>query len=334
MRAMLLDKPRPVDESPLRLCRIDKPPLGPGELLVRVKRCGVCRTDLHIVEGELPLHTLPIVPGHQIVGVIETMGDGIAGYHLGDRVGIAWLYQTCQACACCRRGDENLCPSGRFTGYDANGGYAEYVVVDHRFAYRLPGALSDDHTAPLLCAGIIGYRALRLCGVQPGGTLGLYGFGASAHVTIQIAAHHGMRVYAFTRTESHGELARRLGAVWCGSADESPPEKFDGCIIFAPAGELVPRALEHLDRGGTCALAGIYMSEIPPLDYDRHLYQERVLRSVTASTRRDGVEFLELAAQVPVETRVTAYPLEEANEALNDVKHGRIDGAAVLTVAD
>jgi propanol-preferring alcohol dehydrogenase len=234
----------------------------------------------------------------------------------------------------CRRGRENLCPEGKFTGYDFPGGYAEYLVIDEDFAYALPTGLSDEQTAPLMCAGIIGYRALRLSGVKPGGRLGMYGFGASAHVTIQIARHLGCRVFVFSRGPSHRELARQLGAEWCGGSEQQSPEKLDGSIIFAPAGGIVPQALEHLDRGGTCALAGIYMSQIPPLDYERHLYNERVLRSVTASTRRDGQELLKLADEASVRTRVTAFPLDQANRALQLLKSGGIDGAAVLRIAD
>ncbi len=330
---MLLERPAPVETAPLRVGELERPAPGAGQLLVRVHCCGVCHTDLHQVEGELPMHLQPVVPGHQIVGRVEATGDGVSGFAVGDRVGMAWLHETCGQCRYCKRGDENLCESARFTGYDVHGGYAEYTLVDHRFAYALPGTLDDEQTAPLLCAGIIGYRSLRLSNVQPGGRLGLYGFGASAHVTIQIAVHQKMQVYVFSRTEAHRDLARRLGAVWCGQAEAQPPEKLDGSIIFAPAGGIVPHAMEHLDRGGTCALAGIYMSEIPPLDYERHLYQERQLRSVTASTRRDGQEFLDTAARVPVETTVTAYPLEKSNEVLQRLKDGGIDGAAVLRIA-
>jgi propanol-preferring alcohol dehydrogenase len=275
---------------------------------------------------------MPIIPGHQVVGLVDALGEDATRLAVGERVGVAWLHRTCQVCSHCARGDENLCAAGEFTGYDVPGGYAEYLTIDEDFAYTLPEGLPDDQTAPLLCAGIIGYRALRLSRVSAGGRLGLYGFGASAHVTIQVARHLGMRVFVFSRGESHRELARQLGAEWCGRAEEQPPEKLDGSIIFAPSGGIVPAALEHLDRGGTCALAGIYMSEVPPLDYDRHLYYERALRSVTASTRADGQELLRLAEQASVRTHVTTLPLADANRALQMLKTGRIDGAAALRV--
>jgi len=330
--AMLLERTGPVEGDPLGPATVDVPAPGRRQIRIAVKVCGVCHTDLHTVEGELAPRPLPIVPGHQVVGTVEACGDGVTRFPVGRRVGVAWLFRTCGRCRFCRRGEENLCPRAEFTGYDAPGGYGERLVIDEDFAYELAAGLPDEQTAPLMCAGIIGYRALRLSGVSRGGCLGLYGFGASAHVTIQIARHLGCRVFAFSRGESHRELARRLGAEWCGRAEEEPPEKLDGSIVFAPAGEIVPRALEHLDRGGTCALAGIYMTEIPPLDYERHLYYERNLRSVTASTRRDGQELLHLAAGAGVRTQVTEFPLQEANRALQLLKAGRIDGAAVLRV--
>ena len=334
MKAMVLNNIGPVESGPLTLADVEVPEPGPGQIRIAVSVCGVCHTDLHTVEGELPTRPLPLIPGHQVVGVVEAAGDGARRFALGDRVGVAWLHRTCGVCPMCRRGDENLCPQGRFTGYDFPGGYAEYLVIDEDFAYTLPTGLSDEQTAPLMCAGIIGYRALRLSGVKPGGRLGMYGFGASAHVTIQIARHLGCRVFVFSRGQSHRELARQLGADWCGGSEQQPPERLDGSIIFAPAGGIVPQALEHLDRGGTCALAGIYMSQIPPLDYGRHLYDERVLRSVTASTRRDGEDLLKLAAEASVRTHVTAFPLDQANRALQLLKLGGIDGAAVLCIAD
>jgi propanol-preferring alcohol dehydrogenase len=333
MKAMVLNNIGPVESGPLTLADVEVPEPGPLQIRIAVSVCGVCHTDLHTVEGELPARPLPLIPGHQVVGVVEAAGDGARRFALGDRVGVAWLHRTCGVCSMCRRGDENLCPEGRFTGYDFPGGYAEYLVIDEDFAYALPTGLSDEQTAPLICAGIIGYRALRLSGVKPGGRLGMYGFGASAHVTIQIARHLGCRVFVFSRGPSHRELARQLGAEWCGGSEQQPPEKLDGSIIFAPAGGIVPQALEHLDRGGTCALAGIYMSQIPPLDYERHLYNERVLRSVTASTRRDGEELLRLADEASVGTHVTTFPLDQANRALQLLKSGGIDGAAVLRIA-
>ena len=334
MKAMVLNRTGAVEDGPLAMESVDLPEPGPGEIRVRVAVCGVCHTDLHTVEGELEPRPLPIIPGHQVVGTVDELGDGASRFSLGDRVGVAWLHRTCQACHLCLRGDENLCPEGRFTGYDFPGGYAEYLTIGEEFAYELKPGLPDEQAAPLMCAGIIGYRALKLSGVKSGQRLGLYGFGGSAHVTIQVARHLGCRVFVFSRSESHRELARRLGAVWCGRAEDEPPEKLDGSIIFAPAGGLVPLAMEHLDRGGTCALAGIYMSQIPPMDYEKHLYYEKVLRSVTASTRRDGQELLALAAEIPIQTQVTVFSLEEANRALQLLKAGGIDGVAVLRVQD
>ena len=330
MKAMVLNATGPVEADPLAASTVELRRPGPKQIRIKVAVCGVCHTDLHTVEGELPARPLPIIPGHQVVGLVEARGEAAERFRLGQRVGTAWLYRTCQACNFCRAGNENLCPNAEFTGYDVPGGYAEYLVIDQDFAYELSAGLPDEQTAPLMCAGIIGYRALRLSNVSPGQRLGLYGFGASAHVTIQVARHLNCRVFVFSRSESHRELARQLGAEWCGRAEDQPPEKLDGSIIFAPAGPLVPVALEHLERGGTCALAGIYMSQIPPLDYERHLYNERTLRSVTASTRKDGEELLRLAAEVPVRTKVTTFPLDQANRALQLLKAGRIDGAAVL----
>jgi len=333
MRAMLLRRTGPAESGPLTCETVDAPEPGPGEIRLAVRCCGVCHTDLHTIEGELPPRPLPIIPGHQIVGIVDAAGAASIRFPLGTRVGVAWLNEACGACGFCRRGDENLCPSARFTGYDVPGGYADYVKIREDFAYALPAALPDDAVAPLLCAGIIGYRALRLTGLGRGQRLGLYGFGASAHLTLQVARYLGCDVYVFSRSEAHRTLARTLGARWCGRAEDEPPEKLDGAILFAPAGGLVPIALEHLGRGGTCALAGIHMSQIPPLDYEKHLYHERILRSVTASTRRDGRELLELAGTIPLRTHVTCFPLEEANRALQLLKQGLIDGAAVLRVA-
>lgn len=331
---MLLKKPSPVSSRPLNLDEVDNPEPGPGQLRLKVHVCGVCHTDLHTVEGELGDLNLPIIPGHQVVGTVDATGGKVKGVKVGDRVGVAWLYRTCGACDFCVRGDENLCPDARFTGYHVNGGYAELLTIDHEFAYRLPRGIGDEHMAPLLCGGIIGYRALRLSEVKPGARLGLYGFGASAHIAMQIATHWKCKVYAFSRGESRRALAADLGAVWTGRPDEPPPEKLDAGVVFAPAGLIVPQALEHLDRGGTLALAGIYMTEIPPLDYERHLYYERTLRSVTAATRRDGRELVKLAVKVPIQTTVQTYPLHDANRALDDLKEGRVDGAAVLSVAN
>ncbi|MDF1525907.1 MAG: zinc-dependent alcohol dehydrogenase family protein [bacterium] len=330
MRAMLLEKPAPISTSPLKRVEIDSPVPEPHQIAVKVAACGVCHTDLHTVEGDLQLPWLPLIPGHQVVGKVEVLGKNVTRFKVGDRVGIAWLHWTCGSCRFCTSGRENLCPEAQFTGFHHNGGYSDFVCAPEKFAYHLPEGFSDIQAAPLLCAGIIGYRALELTGIQAGGRLGLYGFGASAHVTIQIARHRGIEVYVFSRGEGHRRLAKELGAVWTGQVPDRPHDRLDASIIFAPAGDLVPPALEALDRGGTLVLGGIHMSPVPVLDYKRHLYCEKTLRSVTASTRRDGQEFLELAASIPVRTQVTTYPLMEANRALRDIKEGRIDGAAVL----
>ena len=327
---MVLERPAPVEQSPLRLVDLPMPEAGPGEIRLRVRICGVCRTDLHVVEGELPPRHERIVPGHQIVGVLDALGPGCTRFAVGQRLGIAWLRSTCGVCERCRRGDENLCAQALFTGYDADGGYAEYAVVREDFAYALPDTIADAEASPLLCAGIIGYRALRRAEVKPGCRLGLYGFGASAHIAIQVAHHLGCRVFVMTREEKHRRLAAALGAEWTGAADETPPEKLDSAVLFAPAGTLVPPALAALDRGGTLALAGIYLTEVPPLDYERHLFYERTLRSVTANTRRDGEELLRIAAAIPIRPHTVPFALADANRALQQLKHDGFEGAAVL----
>lgn len=332
MRAMVLEQPALVETSPLRLRDLDTPEPGPGEIRVRVGLCGVCRTDLHVVEGELPPVRASIVPGHQVVGTVDAAGAGASRFAPGARVGIAWLRETCGSCARCRRGDENLCAAARFTGYHADGGYAEYAVVREDFAYALPDAVADAEAPPLLCAGIIGYRALRRAEIRPGCRLGLYGFGGSAHIAIQVAHHLGCRVFVMTRERKHRELAAALGAEWTGGAEERPPEPLDSAVLFAPAGPLVLPALEALDRGGTLAIAGIYLTAIPSLDYDRHLFQERTLRSVTANTRRDGEELLALAAEIPIRPHTISFALDDANTALRQLKHDGFEGAAVLRV--
>jgi propanol-preferring alcohol dehydrogenase len=301
-------------------------------VLVKIHVCGLCRTDLHVVEGELPGVILPLIPGHQAVGTVVQIGRDVLDLREGDRVGIAWLQGTCEQCEFCTSGRENLCEAARFTGYQVNGGYAEYAVVPSRFAYPIPPIFSNENAAPLLCAGIIGYRALRLSGIKPGQRLGLYGFGASAHIAIQIARNWGCQVYVSSLKAEHQELARQLGAVWVGGATEMPPDKLHGSIIFAPAGELVPPALRALERGGTLALAGIHMSPIPSLDYDRDVFGERVIRSVTANTRQDGIDLLREAAAIPIKPHTVRFPLEEANRALQELKAGTFQGAAVLTM--
>jgi len=332
MRAMLLHQQQSIDTSPLQLESVPRPALEPGDVLIKVEACAICRTDLHVVEGDLPPAKMPIIPGHQVVGQVVERGAEASRFEIGDRVGIAWLRSTDGTCRFCRSGRENLCLDARFTGYMEDGGYAEYAAVREDFAYPIPAELEPIHAAPLLCAGIIGYRALKRSDVQPGRRLGIYGFGASAHVSIQVARHWGCEVYVATRGERHQALARAMGATWVGGAADSPPEKLDSAIIFAPAGELVPVALEALDRGGTLALAGIYMSQIPPLDYERDLFYERNIRSVTANTREDGEELLRLAAEIPIRTHTELFPLEEANEALQKLKHDGIQGAGVLVV--
>jgi propanol-preferring alcohol dehydrogenase len=333
MKAMVLREFREIGKSPLVLSDIPRPKPGPGEILVRIECCAVCHTDLHTVEGELPSVGLPIVPGHQVVGFVEESGEEASRFRPGDRVGVAWLYSACGRCSYCASGRENLCEFARFTGYHVNGGYAERIVVPEKFAYSIPAVFRDDEASPLLCAGIIGFRALRLSEIEPGGRLGLFGFGASAHIAIQIARHWGCEVYVFTRSEEHRALALRLGAAWAGGAEDEPPAKLEGAIIFAPAGGLVPAALRKLDRGGTLALAGITMTPIPELDYERHIYWERTLRSVANATRQDGEELLRIAAEIPIRTTTRLFSLDQANEALRLLKSGRINGAAVLRIS-
>jgi len=332
MKAMVLEQISPVGEKPLRLIELPDPEPGPGEIRVRVRACGVCRTDLHVIEGDLPEYTLPIIPGHQIVGEVDLLGPGSHASSVGDRVGVAWLRGTCGRCAYCRRGDENLCPDSRYTGYHEHGGYAELAVVPEAFAYPIPDGFDELQAAPLLCAGIIGYRALQRANVPSGGRVALYGFGSSASVVIQIALHRGYQVHVVTRGESHRELAREMGAHWVGTPGEEPPVEMDSAIIFAPAGEIVPDALRSLRKGGTVAMAGIYMTPVPELDYEAHLFHEKNLRSVEANTREDGRGLLLEAAAVPVRARVTTFRLEEANEALIRLKNDRIDGSAVLVM--
>lgn len=332
MLAMSLNEPDLIENNPLKLVDIEPPKLGPREVLVRVQMCGICHTDLHTVEGELELPKKPIVPGHQVVGVVEKLGEGANRFEEGDRVGMAWLHFTCGKCSCCQKGKENLCENAQFTGYHTDGGYAQYTVIHEDFAYRIPDRFSSEEAAPLLCAGIIGYRALRLSEIKPGQKLGLYGFGASAHVAIQVAVHWGCKVYVFSRSKEHQKLGEDLGAVWTGKSSQIPPEKLDSAIIFAPAGEIVLDALKSLDKGGTLALAGIYMTPIPQMDYTEHLYYERTVRSVTASTRKDGDQLLQIASEIPIQTKTTSFPLQDANKALLLLKQGKINGAGVLKI--
>jgi len=331
MKACSLRTPANIVTNPLELGELPKPETAPGEVLVRVEVCGVCRTDLHVIEGELPPKKSPIIPGHQAVGHIEARGPGAQRLTIGSRVGVAWLHKTDGTCEYCRRNEENLCNHPQFTGYTVDGGYAEFLVAPEDFVYPLPENLPAEQAAPLLCAGIIGYRCLRLSGVQSGARLGLYGFGAAGHVAIQVARHWGVEVYASTRDARHRALAQELGAVWTGGTLDAPPNKLDAAIVFAPAGEIVPAALGALRKGGRVILGGIHMSDIPAFPY-RLLYEERHIQSVANNTRQDGEEFLKLAAEIPVRTRVQVYPLAEANRALNQLKNDAIEGAAVLRI--
>lgn len=326
---MVLNTPGPAESRPLQVHERAVPRPGPGEVVIQVEACGVCRTDLHLVEGDLAPATAEITPGHEVVGRISACGDGVKRVP-GDRVGVAWLHRACGACRFCLGGSENLCLGPTFTGWHVDGGYAEYCRAPADFIYGLPERGDARALAPLLCAGIIGYRAYQRAGTRPGQRLGLYGFGGSAHITLQVARHFGCEVYVFSRGGEHRELAQELGATWIGGSEEKPPRPLDSAILFAPAGPLVLHALAALDRGGVLAIAGIHLSEIPSLDYEQHLFQEREIRSVTANTREDGRALLALASEIPIRTHTQPYPLEAANEALIDLKQDRVRGAAVL----
>jgi alcohol dehydrogenase, propanol-preferring len=339
MRAWHVEAPGPVTGHPLRLSPTDAvPEPRPGELLLKVLACGVCRTDLHVTEGDLPPHRPGVTPGHEVVGEVVALGANTAGqaganplgFQIGDRAGAAWLRWTDNTCKFCLRGTENLCPNSRYTGWDADGGYAEYMTVPAAYAHRLPAGYTDLELAPLLCAGIIGYHALQRAELPPGGRLGLYGFGGSAHLAAQVALARGAIVHVLTRGQQAQQLARDLGAASVGGAADMPPEPLDSAILFAPVGDLVLPALAALDRGGTLAIAGIYLSDIPPLNYEKHLFQERQLRSTTSNTRADAREFLALAGEHKLAVTVHPYPLDAADQALRDLKAGRFDGAAVL----
>ncbi len=332
MKTMVLENIAPIDTSPLKLKEVETPQPAAGQVRIKVSCCGICRTDLHVIEGELPQQKLPVIPGHQIVGVVDAVGERCNRLKEGNRVGIAWLRGTCGQCRFCRSGRENLCESQRFTGYHADGGFSQYALVREDFAYEIPEQFEDVEAAPLLCAGIVGYRSLKRAELPDGGTLAIYGFGSSAHVIIQIALNRGCDVYVVTRGESHRKLAKAMGAKWVGAAAEDMPVKTDSSIIFAPAGELVPPALEKLRKGGTLSLAGIYMTPIPKMDYEKHVFYERDIQSVTANTRADGRELLAEAAKIPIRPRTTTYPLAEANRALQDLKNDKIDGSGVLIV--
>lgn len=332
MKACVLRSAAAVESNPLELCEVPAPRPAAGEVLVRVHCCGVCRTDLHVVEGELAPRKSPVIPGHQVVGSVAANGEGASRFALGARVGVAWLHHTDGTCEYCRAGAENLCDNPSFTGYTVDGGFAEYVVAPQEFVYPIPAGFADEQAAPLLCAGIIGFRCLRLSGIKAGGRLGFYGFGAAAHVAIQVARHWNVEVYASTRDARHQRLALELGAAWAGGTFDEPPRKLDAAIVFAPAGEIVPAALRALRKGGVLVLGGIHMSPIPSFDYDL-LYGERMIRSVANNTRSDGEDFLRVAAEIPIRTHVQVFPLSEANRTLNLLKNDAIPGAAVLKIA-
>jgi propanol-preferring alcohol dehydrogenase len=334
MKAWAVDRPGPVDSHPLVAIDRPVPDPQPHQIRVQIRVCGVCRTDLHLAEGDLTPKGPLVVPGHEVVGVVDALGRDVTTLAHGDRVGIPWLAHTDGTCQYCRRGDENLCVAPAFTGWDQDGGYAEFAVADAAYAYALPDRYTDQEAAPLLCAGIIGFRAWRRTNLPPGGRLGIYGFGASAHLTAQVAIAAGARVHVLTRAPQAQQLALELGAASAGGAEDPPPEPLDAAILFAPVGTLVPVALAALDRGGTLAIAGIHLSDIPVLNYERHLFQERNLRSVTANTRQDGRDFLELAARIGLRVATTPYPLDQANQALQDLAHDRVNGAAVLLAGE
>ena len=332
MHAQILKSPAPVETHPLVYTDIPVPEPGDDEIRVKVNACGVCRTDLHGVEGELPPKLPSVIPGHQVVGTVAKMGKATASQRIGERVGVAWLHRTDGSCEFCRRGQENLCEKAQFTGYSVNGGYAEYIIAPATFVYPIPEGFGDIHAAPLLCAGIIGFRALRLANLKKGDTLGIYGFGAAGHVAIQVARYWGMKVVVCTREQRHQKLAQELGAEWVGAAYDTPPMKMNAAIIFAPAGELVPAALVALKKAGTVVLGGIHMSPIPSFPYEL-LYHERVVRSVANNTRQDGMDFLKVAAEIPIHTETQIFPLQDANKALEALKHDAIRGQAVLEIS-
>lgn len=331
MKAIVLEKQALIETSPLRLVEVAQPEPGPHEVRIKVSVCGVCRTDLHVVEGELPAHKLPLIPGHQIVGRIDRVGAEVLTWHGAERVGVPWLYQTCGACKYCARGQENLCDRARFTGYDADGGFAEYVVAPEDFVYSLPDNYTDLEVAPLLCAGVIGHQALQATGLRDKGKIGLFGFGSSAHIVIQVAVHQGLEVYVVSRTEQELALARHLGAAWVGRIDEDMAARLDAGIVFAPSGELLVRALAKLDKGGRIVSAGIYTTPLPGFDYSL-IYPEKCLTSIAHTTRENVRAFLKTAAGFKIRTQVSVYPLAEANTALANIKHSKVSGSTVLQI--
>jgi propanol-preferring alcohol dehydrogenase len=332
MKACVLEAPAPIETAPLQYRDVAEPQPGPDEVRLRVRCCGVCRTDLHVIEGELPQRKMPVIPGHQVVGTVEAAGANAKRFPMGARVGVPWLHRTDGTCEYCRSGRENLCEHPEFTGYTVDGGYAEQIVAPEAFVYPIPDGFEDLHAAPLLCAGIIGFRSLRLCGVSRGARLGIYGFGAAGSVCIQVARHWGLDVYVMTRDERHRKLALELGAVFAGGTVEQPPVLLDAAIVFAPAGEIVPAGLKALKRGGGLVLGGIHMSPIPSFSYDL-LYGERLVRSVANNTRQDGEDFLKVAAEIPIHTDTQVFPLQETNRALNQLKNDAVRGAAVIQVS-
>ena len=334
MRAMVLVQQKPVSESPLVLREVDEPQPAADEVRVKVSVCAVCRTDIHIVEADLAPHRTPLIPGHQVVGRIDQVGESVSRFRVGQRIGIAWLRHVDGTCRFCRRGRENLCPGSRYTGYDVDGGFAEYAVVPQDFAYELPDGFGDEHVSPLLCGGLIGYRALERAAVPEGGRLLLVGFGSSAHIVIQIALHRGYEVHVVTRSENHIRQAKKLGAAWAGADFRDLPDKANSAILFAPSGKLVPPTLEALDRGGICSIAGIHLSDVPAINYDRHLYQERELRSVTSNTRDDARGLFSEASAAGIRLQTTAYPLQDANRALMDMKQSEVEGTPVLIIGE
>lgn len=331
MLAQRLHEQGPANEDSLSLEEVPKPEPGPGQVRIEIKYCGVCHTDLHIAEGDIHPPHLPLTPGHQVVGVIDALGEGVSEREMGQRVGVPWLYDTCGECRYCQTGQENLCKDARFTGFDVDGGFAETMLAEADFTLPIPEAISDRDAAPLLCAGIIGYRSLHRAELQPGERLGLFGFGASAHLAIQVARYWDCEVYVFTRSEEHRRHAEELGAAWVGGAEDTPPKKLDRAVTFAPVGWIVPRAIEKLRRGGTLAVNAVSLTPIPEMDYQL-IYYERTLTSVANATYQDGVEFFDLAAEIPITPTTTLYPLTDANQALLDIKHSRLNGEAVLEI--
>lgn len=330
MKAMVLEEIDDVENNPLQLKEVDRPEPADNEILLKMKACGVCHTDLHEIEGELDVENFPLIPGHEVIGTIIEKGSRVSNHEIGDRVGVAWLYEADGDCKYCQRDQENLCPNAEFTGYTVNGGYAEYMKVPAEYAYRIPEIFSDVDAAPLMCAGVIGFRSLRLSEIKHGETLGLFGFGASAHIVIQIAKYWDCQVFVFTRSENHQKHAEELGADWVGTSKDKPPKKIDRAISFAPSGPLVLDVLKILDKGGTLAINAIYLSDIPPIQWDL-LWHERKIISVANVTRQDAHDFLKVAGKIPIKTTTTPYKLDDANKALQDMKHSRINGAAVLT---